>query len=345
MTPCAAATSSAARAGAVRLIKSAASKKRARMTGSPADWSPYTAASLTENSEQAGLGPARSWPAHRFDPPRCRCRASGALETDAPSMNSSYSAYFRLVPIRRTVAALSGSSLPRSTFRHFPVTSPRYGNAGSFNGDAADFAAHREQTQERDEREDETGEERACRAVGIPERPGDDARREHRNTGQQIEISERRSAQLGGRCVGNQGGKQALGKSHVQAPQRNADGDAAKVRHQGQRQIGACQHDQSRGKQSLAIEAVGQHAGGIGRQRINDIHPDENDGHPGQAQPDILGAQDQEGFAETSERKHDTDDHHAPVDLSEALERLQTQWIFDPMDTGRPPRFLNRKQD
>jgi len=45
----------------------------------------------------------------------------GALETDAPSMNSRYSAYFRLVPIRRTVAALSGSPLPRSTFRHFPV--------------------------------------------------------------------------------------------------------------------------------------------------------------------------------------------------------------------------------
>jgi hypothetical protein len=27
-------------------------------------------------------------PAHRFDPPRCRCRANGALKTDAPSMNS-----------------------------------------------------------------------------------------------------------------------------------------------------------------------------------------------------------------------------------------------------------------
>ena len=38
------------------------------------------------------------------------------------------------------------------------MTSPRYRNAGSFNGDAADFAAHREQTQERDQREDETGE-------------------------------------------------------------------------------------------------------------------------------------------------------------------------------------------
>jgi hypothetical protein len=117
------------------------------------------------------------------------------------------------------------------------------------------------------------------------------------------------------------------------------------TRHHGKRQIGSGQHDQSCRKQSLAIEAVGQHAGGIRRQRINDIHPDENDGHPGQAQPDILCAQDQEGFAEARQCKHDADGHHAPVDLPEAFDRFWTQRIFDPMDTRRPLRFLDREQD
>ncbi len=131
----------------------------------------------------------------------------------------------------------------------------------------------------------------------------------------------------------------------MQAPQRDADGDAAKVRHQGQRQIGSGQQDQSRRKQSPAIEAVGQHPGGIGRQRINDVHPDENGGHPHHAQPNILGAQDQEGFAETRQRKYDADHHHAPVDRPEAFDRLDTQWIFGPADTGWPRRFLDREQD
>ncbi|MNE45173.1 hypothetical protein D3C80_1394450 [compost metagenome] len=92
-------------------------------------------------------------------------------------------------------------------------------------------------------------------------------------------------------------------------------------------QVSRNQHGQPKGKQAAVAHSVGELAERIGRQRVDQVHRHHHQRHQGNRHAALLGAQDQEGFAEASQREHPTDANDPPVGGGEAAQTLAVDRI------------------
>ncbi|MNR18553.1 hypothetical protein D3C85_1352860 [compost metagenome] len=75
------------------------------------------------------------------------------------------------------------------------------------------------------------------------------------------------------------------------------------------------------------VHPVGELAERIGRQRVNQVHRHHHQRHQGNRHAALLGAQDQEGFAEAGQREHRPDADNPPVGGGEAPQILAADRI------------------
>lgn len=112
---------------------------------------------------------------------------------------------------------------------------------------------------------------RGC-AQAFPQLARDNARYQRHDAAQQIEETERRTAQMRRRRMCDHRSKQALRHAHVQPPKRDAHEDYAPVGAMREYDVSANQHEETSYQQRGMAHRVHKFSARISGERVNDVH-------------------------------------------------------------------------